>query len=89
MSRIFVSLLWGAIVASACGCHNASGVIVPTFDLALCVLRVDEAEPAGTPVEKVVVDAIAQCGGDAANILALVTSERRAGAHHAPIGACK
>jgi len=82
MNRIFWNCIWAALISTACGCHNASAVIVPSFDLALCVLKVDESEPAGTPAEKVVVDALAQCGGDAADILKLVTSERRAGAKH-------
>jgi hypothetical protein len=77
-------LALGALGLTQAGCPQALSAIVPGFDLALCVLNVDNNEPAGTPAEKVAIDALSACGGDAANILKLVTAERRAGAKHAP-----
>jgi hypothetical protein len=59
----------------------ACRAVVPAVDLAECIWNSYKAEPAGTPMPKVVTDAIAACGGDAGTVISTLDSKESPAIH--------
>jgi hypothetical protein len=86
MMRLFLNLLWGAVVASACGCGLSCGggvpaPVVPSLDLAVCVFDQYSLAPACRPggtFSQCIATIANACGADAAAVERVLTAEKKA-----------